>query len=99
MTATQLSQLRVLGWSQLSTEITGYNKHKHKLGLSRADIDEIDNDPRDFYSAQGLKWKNKVSILTIHRNCQLLWSISGKLLKRLRTERQFVAFTKLVSSI
>ncbi len=59
MTATQLSQLRVLGWSQLSTEITGYNKYKHKLGLSRADIDEIDNDPRDFYSAQRLKWKNK----------------------------------------
>ncbi len=65
-TAAQLSQ----GCSdeallQLSTEITGYNKYKHRLGLSRADIDEIDNDPRDFYSAQGkfyaalLKWKSK----------------------------------------
>ncbi len=50
---------------QLSTEIAGYHKYKHRLGLSRADIDEIDNDPRNFYSAQGkfytalLKWKSK----------------------------------------
>ncbi|XP_064385874.1 uncharacterized protein LOC135334561 isoform X3 [Halichondria panicea] len=50
---------------QLSTKIAGYHKYKHRLGLSRADIDEIDNDPRDFYSTQGrfytalLKWKSK----------------------------------------
>ncbi len=50
---------------QLSTEIAGYNIYKHRLGLSRADIDEIDNDPRNFYTAQGkfytalLKWKSK----------------------------------------
>ncbi|XP_064404708.1 histone-lysine N-methyltransferase EHMT1-like isoform X3 [Halichondria panicea] len=50
---------------QLSTEIAGYNKFKHTLDLSRADIDEIDNDLRNFYSTQGKfyaalrKWKNK----------------------------------------
>ncbi len=49
----------------LSTKIVGYNKYKHKLGLSSADIDEIDNDPRNFYNSQGkcyaalLKWKSK----------------------------------------
>ncbi len=49
---------------QLSTEIAGYNKYKHRLGLSSADIDEIDNDSRYFYSTQGkfynalLKWKS-----------------------------------------
>ncbi len=49
----------------LSTKIVGYNKYKHKLGLSSADIDEIDNDLRNFYSSQGkcyaalLKWKSK----------------------------------------
>ncbi len=50
---------------QLYTDIAGYNRYKHKLGLSSADIDEIDNDPRNFTSAQGkfyvalLKWKSK----------------------------------------
>ena len=49
----------------LSTKIVGYSKYKHKLGLSSADIDEIDNDPRNFNSAHGklhaalLKWKSK----------------------------------------
>ncbi len=48
----------------LSTKIVGYNKYKHKLGLSSADIDEIDNDPRSFYSTHSkfhtalLKWKS-----------------------------------------
>ncbi len=50
---------------QLSTEIAGYNKYKHRLGLSRAEVDEIDNDPRNFYSvpdkffAALKKWKSK----------------------------------------
>ncbi len=50
---------------QLSTKIAGYHRYKHRLGLSDAEIDEIDNDPRDFYSTQGkfytalLKWKSK----------------------------------------
>ncbi len=50
---------------QLSTEIAGYNKYKHRLGLSDADIDEIDNDARNFYSTRGKlyaalkKWKSK----------------------------------------
>ncbi len=49
----------------LSTKIVGYSKYKHKLSLSSADIDEIDNDPRNFNSAHGklhaalLKWKSK----------------------------------------
>ena len=65
-TAAQLSQeCSDEALLQLSIEIAGYNKYKHRLGLSRADIDEIDNDPRNFYSAQGkfytalLKWKSK----------------------------------------
>ncbi len=50
---------------RLSSEIAGYNKYKHRLGLSDADIDEIDNDPRNFYSTQEKlyaalkKWKSK----------------------------------------
>ncbi len=49
---------------QLSTEIAGYSKYKHRLGLSVADIEEIDNDPRNVYSTQSkfyaalLKWKS-----------------------------------------
>ncbi len=49
---------------QLSTQIVGYGKYKHVLGLSDAEIHEIETDPRNFHSAQGkfhvalLKWKN-----------------------------------------
>ncbi len=64
-TAVQLSQeCSEEALLQLSTEIAGYNKYKHRLGVSRADLDEIDNDPRNFYSTQGkfysalLKWKS-----------------------------------------
>ena len=64
-TAVQLSQeCSNEALLQLSTEIAGYHKYKHRLGLSSADIDEIDNDPRNFYSVQGkfytalLKWKS-----------------------------------------
>ncbi len=64
-TAAQLSQ-ECSGEAllQLSTEIAGYNKYKHRLGLSDADIEEIDNDPRNFNSTQSkfhaalLKWKS-----------------------------------------
>ncbi len=64
-TAVQLSQeCSNEALFQLSTEIAGYHKYKHRLGLTSADIYEIDNDPRNFYSVQGkfytalLKWKS-----------------------------------------
>ncbi len=49
----------------LSTTIAGYEKYKHRLGLTDSEIDEIDHDPRTFYSVQGKfysalkKWKSK----------------------------------------
>ena len=40
-TAVQLSQeCSEEALLQLSTEIAGYNKYKHRLGVSRADLDE-----------------------------------------------------------
>ncbi len=49
---------------QLSTQIVGYRKYKYVLGLSSADIDEIETDPRIFslhgkLHAALLKWKSK----------------------------------------
>ncbi len=65
-TAVQLSQeCSDEALRQLSTDIAGYNKYKHRLGLSCADIDEIDNDLRNVYTAQGKfyaalkKWKSR----------------------------------------
>ncbi len=50
---------------QLSTEIAGYDRYKHRLGLSDAEIEDIDQNPQTFYSAPGRfyvtlkKWKCK----------------------------------------
>ncbi len=49
----------------LSKHIPGYQKYKHYLNLSPAEIDEIDHDPRIYSSEQGKlhsalrKWKSK----------------------------------------
>ncbi len=65
-TAAQLSQEcsdEVL--LQLSTEIAGYNRYKHRLGLSDAEIEAIDLNPATFYNIPGRfytalkKWKSK----------------------------------------
>ncbi len=65
-TAAQLSQeCSDEALFQLSTKIAGYDRYKHRLGLSDAEINEIDKDPRTFYSDKGkfyaaLKnWKSK----------------------------------------
>ena len=50
---------------QLSTEIAGYNRYKHRLGLSDAEIEAIDLNPATFYNIPGRfytalkKWKSK----------------------------------------
>ena len=66
MTAAQLSQeCSDEALLQLSTEIVGYDRYKHRLGLSDAEINEIGKDPRTFHSDKGkfyaaLKnWKSK----------------------------------------
>ncbi len=65
-TATQLSSECSDGaLLQLSTEIAGYHKYKHRLGLSDAEIyaidvspSMVDNIPGRFYTALK-KWKSK----------------------------------------
>ncbi len=50
---------------QLSTEIAGYDRYKRMLGLSDAEIENIDKDPQSFSSVPGKffatlkKWKSK----------------------------------------
>lgn len=49
----------------LSTTIAGYEKYKHRLGLTDSEIYEIDHNPQTFESVQGKfysalkKWKSK----------------------------------------
>ena len=50
---------------QLSTEIAGYGNYKHRLGLSDAEIEDIDQNPQTFFSVPGKfyaalkKWKRR----------------------------------------
>ncbi len=50
---------------QLSSEIAGYDRYKHRLGLSDAEIEAIDQNPATFYNIPGRfyaalkKWKSK----------------------------------------
>ena len=62
MTAAQLSQeCSDKALLQLSTEIAGYNKYKHRLGLSYAEVENIDQKfvgiPGKFHAALK-KWKS-----------------------------------------
>ncbi len=71
-TAAQLSQeCSDEALLQLSTEIAGYHKYKHRLGLSDAEIyaidqspSTVDNIPGRFHTALK-KWKSK-SIVEMH---------------------------------
>ncbi len=65
-TTAQLSQeCSDEGLLQLSTEIAGYDRYKHRLGLSDAEIEDIDQNPQTFNSAPGKfyaalkKWRCK----------------------------------------
>ena len=65
-TAVQLSQeCSDEALLQLSTEIAGYNIYKHRLGLSDAEIEDIDQNPQTFFSVPGKfyaalkRWKRR----------------------------------------
>ncbi|XP_064386915.1 uncharacterized protein LOC135335371 isoform X2 [Halichondria panicea] len=65
-TAAQLSQhCSDEALLQLSTEIAGYGNYKHRLGLSDAEIEDIDQNPQTFFSVPGKfyaalkKWKRR----------------------------------------
>ena len=65
-TAAQLSQeCSDEALLQLSTEIAGYDRYKHRLGLNDAEIDAIDQNPTTVNNIPGRfhvalkKWKSK----------------------------------------